>query len=390
MGENGTMNRREFLRLLAAAGGGFLLGYWSRGLLGGGEATPAPTPTFTATTMPSPTLGPTATLPPTATSANVPATSPPPPTQPPPPTPTPRPWVYPVGPSKLGIHTIEPDGTFPFVRDLVGQGGHIAIVKGVGNFGVLREVKTLSPSTITVGRWPGVESVAVNGDPRAAAEAVMNAHMPHWRGEADVVDYWEVLNEVNPGTTGGHLWLAQFYWRAMEIAEANGFRLALFSYSTGVPEWGDWAAIVETGFFARARQGGHVLALHEYNWPHVETGWGVSIPGQPHPDPERGILMGRYRHLYRDFLIPRGEVIPLVITECGLDPALSGSLPSNDWWRYNLIQEMAWYDVRLVEDDYVLGAALFTLGGGERWRIYDYTDKLPTLADYILRTEGLR
>ncbi len=389
MGDDGTMNRREFLRLLAAAGGGFLLGYWSHGLIGGEETVPSPSPTFTATTMPSPTLGPTATLPPTPTAAAVSATSPPP-TQPPPPTPTPRPWVYPSGPSKLGIHTIEPDGTFPFVRDLVAQGGNIALVKGVGNFGVLREVKTLSPTTITVGRWPGLESVPIQGDPAVAAEAAMNAHMPHWRGEADVVDYWELLNEVNPGTTAGHLWLAQFYWRAMEIAEANGFRLALLSYATGVPEWGDWAAIVETGFFARARDGGHVLALHEYNWPHVEFGWGIAIPGQPHPDPERGIFMGRYRHLYRDFLIPRGEVIPLIISECGLDPMLGGIQPSNDWWRYNFFQEMAWYDVRLVEDEYVLGAALFTLGGGERWRIYDYGDELPIFADYLLRTEGVR
>jgi hypothetical protein len=73
--------------------------------------------------------------------------------------------------------------------------------------------------------------------------------------------------ENDPPSTEGHVWLAQFFIETMNIAEDNGYKLALFSYSVGVPRWCEWEAIVETRVFGRAKEGGHVLALHEYNWP---------------------------------------------------------------------------------------------------------------------------
>jgi len=152
-----------------------------------------------------------------------------------------------------------------------------------------------------------------------------------------------------------------------------------------VPEWQDWAAIVETGVFAQAKAGGHILSLHEYNWPKMNTSWGIGLPNQPAPDPERGVFACRYRHLYRDFLIPRDEVIPLAITECGLDPGLpSGETVIDPDWKRRWLKEMAWYDSKLVEDDYVIGAALFTLGGGDRWEHFDFESLLADLQAYIL------
>ena len=333
----------------------------------------APSPSPTATPSPRPTATPTGT---------------PFPTETPSPTPTDLPWVFPNRPSKLGLHTISPNNAFPFVRDVTEAGGQIRLIKAVGNFGVLREIKSVSPRTVTIGRWPYVEAVDVFGNPGEGAERVLRQHMEAWQHEKDVVDYWEVLNEVNPGNTEGHRWLAQFYRAAIEIAESQGYRLALFSYSTGVPEWQDWAAIVETGIFARAQQGGHILALHEYDWPYLRLSWGGSLPGQPAYDAERGILAGRYRHLYRDFLIPRGEVIPLAITECGFDPGAVGAKPSRDWQR-QWLRELAWYDSKLVEDDYVIGAAIFTLGGGADFYTFDYETLLPDLRAYILQLKDL-
>jgi hypothetical protein len=375
-----AMNRREFLKWLAALGGGAMAGYALRGVVENQAAAPPPTPGTAPTGTPPPTQQPAATSIPTSEPE---ATGSPPPTEARAPTPTPPPWVLPTAPSKLGIHAIRPNNAFPFVRSVTEAGATVPLVKSIGGAGLLREVKSVSPNTVTVGRWPGLEDVPAEGDPRAAAEHVMAAHMHEWAHDPEVVDYWEVLNEPNPGSPEGHAWLARFYIAAMELAAPNGFRLALFSYSTGVPEWRDWAAVVETGVFARARDGGHILALHEYDWPMLRHNWGGSIPDQPAYDPERGVLAGRYRHLYRDFLIPRGEVVPLAITELGLDPGVMGA-EVDPYWKQRWLREMAWYDSKITEDDYVLGAALFTLGGGNAWREFDYEGMLPELRDYIV------
>ena len=285
------------------------------------------------------------------------------------------------GPSKLGLHTVRSNNATGFAREVHNAGAHVALVKAVDEFGYLRDVKQVSPETVTIGRWSELFHVDASGDPAEKAAQVMQQHMPRWGYEKDVVDYWEVLNENDPSSFNdpsnveGHVWLAQFYMAAMDIAEANDYRLALFSYSVGVPEWYEWEAIVETGVFAQAKAGGHILALHEYDWPVMSYRWGEQMPGQPVYE-DRGVLTGRYRYLYRDFLIPRDEVIPLAITESGLDPALRWPDQPANHWKERYVAEMAWYDTKLREDDYVIGAAMFTIGGAWGWESYDYEELL--------------
>ncbi|MBN2006923.1 MAG: DUF5107 domain-containing protein [Anaerolineae bacterium] len=292
----------------------------------------------------------------------------------------------PRGPSKIGIHAIVNDGTTDFVAAVHAAGAHVAVVKGL-DFGFLREVKEISPETVTIGRWqsPEWEGIETEGDPQIAAAAYMEAHMAHWELHKAYVDYWEVLNEPDPPSVAGHAWLAEFFIAAMDIAEENGYRLALFSYSVGVPEFYEWEAIAETGVFARAQQGGHILSLHEYADP-MDARWGEALPRYPGQDPndpslpryaDRGVLTGRYRHLYRDILIPRGQVIPLVITECNLaidDPVARGEI---------FVEQMRWYDDRLREDAYVLGMTIFTLGD-YGWDHFNYHEFLPELAERIV------
>ncbi len=301
---------------------------------------------------------------------------------------TPLPYTHdtPRGPSKLGIHAIVDDGATDFVESVHAAGAHVAVVKGL-SFGFLREIKEASPETITIGRWQNAqwEGISTEGDPQAAAATYMQEHMAYWKPHKAYVDYWEVLNEPDPPTVAGHVWLAEFYREAMDIAERNGYRLALFSYSMGVPELYEWQAIVETGVFVRAQQGEHILSLHEYANPMTER-WGEAMPQYPGQDPndpslpryaDRGVLTGRYRHLYRDILIPRGEVIPLVITECNLaidDPVERGKI---------FVEQMSWYDDRLREDDYVLGMTIFTLGNSG-WEHFNYQEYLPDLAARIV------
>ncbi|MDF1512873.1 MAG: DUF5107 domain-containing protein [Anaerolineae bacterium] len=310
--------------------------------------------------------------------------------------------AIPHGPSKIGVHAIGEGGTLTFVNQVTAGGGRVALVKGL-SFGYLCDVKDISPSTITVGRWadPQYEAMEPAGAPAVKAAEYMNAHMQQWSDVRNCVDYWEILNESDPPEIAGHVWLAEFFKACMDIAEANGYKLALFSYSVGVPEIYEWQAIAETGVFARAQQGGHILSLHEYSMPPspdlpglpelsgypMDAFWGEPLPQYPGQDPQdpsiprypdRGVVTGRYRHLYRDILIPRGEVIPLAITETNLmiyDPAKRNPI---------FLEEMAWYDDRLREDDYVLGMAIFTLGGGSGWDTFDYSQFLPQLADRVI------
>ena len=309
---------------------------------------------------------------------------------PPPPTPVPTPFVGdPHGPSKIGTHAIGDGGTTALVQQVHDAGGTVALVKGL-SFGYLCDVKQISPETVTVGRWMDStwEAVAPGGDPAVVAAQYMAVHMQQWAAYKSCVDYWELLNEVDPPTIAGHEWLAEFYKAAMTIADANGYRLALFSYSMGVPEIYEWEAIAETGVFAQAKATGHILALHEYGGPLMSDRWGEAMPSYPGQDPtdpslprytDRGVLAGRYRHLYRDILIPRDEVIPLAITEANL------GIDDPDERAVYFLEEIAWYDDRLREDDYVLGMAIFTLTGGiPGWDRFDYWEFLPDLADRII------
>jgi hypothetical protein len=297
--------------------------------------------------------------------------------------------AVPHGPSKIGTHAVSEGGTLELVRRVRDAGGHVALVKGL-SFGYLCEVKQISPQTVTIGRWSHStwEAIAAEGDPAAKASTYMQVHMQQWAPYKSCVDYWEVLNEPDPPTIAGHAWLGEFFKAAMPIAEANGYRLALFSYSMGVPEIYEWQAIAQTGVFAQAKAGGHVLSLHEYGGPLLSDRWGEPMPqypGQPVDDPtiplypDRGVLGGRYRHLYRDILIPRNEVVPLALTEVNLniwDPATRAPY---------FLDDIAWYDERLREDDYVLGSAIFTLGGGiAGWGNFDYYEFLPDLAQRII------
>jgi hypothetical protein len=295
----------------------------------------------------------------------------------------------------LGVHTIRPDGALAFIQQVHDGGSFVALAKALDDIGYLQEVTNVSPETTRVARrrLPDFEGIDASGDPVAKAQSYMAAHMSRWGPDREWVDYWEVLNEADPPSTAGHAWLGDFHIACMDIAEQNGYKLALFSYSTGVPEWWEWEAIVATGVFAKAKNGGHILSLHEYSWPNVDLYWGEPLPNEDgtwRPAyPDRGSLMGRYRHLYRDFLIPQNQVIPLVITEAGYDPMVNRDAPG--WgevdWKSKYVSEMAWYDSIMQEDSYVIGCALFTLGPTPTWEDWDYEDLLDELAAYIISTK---
>ena len=71
-------------------------------------------------------------------------------------------------------------------------------------------------------------------------------------------------------------------------------------------------------------------------------------------------------------------MIPLFITEANLARDLP--LVTQEEW----MAQMTWYDDRLREDYYVVGAHLFTLGSGGGWANYEFTEWLPALIQHII------
>ena len=286
-------------------------------------------------------------------------------------------------PSKLGIHAILPAETVSLMRQLVEGGTRCPTVKSVEAIGWLKEVKEVDPTTQTVGRLMrgvnhtiNVEGPPLDEDLQEVAQDVMDNLLPLWEPHREYVDYWEIINEQDPPGPDGHRRLSELMIHCMEIADAEGYHLGLFSYSLGVPEWEEMKTVVETGVFQKAKAGGHALALHEYAYP-IDKWFGEPLPGRP-AEPDRGPLACRYRYWYEDFLIPRDEVVPLFITEFNVAremPLISAS----DW-----AAQMAWYDARMREDYYVVGAHLFTLGGAGSWDNFDFARHLPALRDHMI------
>ncbi len=286
-------------------------------------------------------------------------------------------------PSKLGIHAIMPGETPAVIRQLLAAGTHVPTVKAVVSIGWLKDVKDLDPEIVTVGRFMrgtdprvNVEGPELTGDLKKSAQKVMSTLLPRWEQHRDYVDYWEIINEQDPIGPDGHRQLAEFMMHCMDIAGREGYHLALFSYSMGVPEWDEMKAVVETGVFGQAKAGGHALSLHEYADP-MDCWYGEPLPGRP-AFPNRGPLACRYRWWYEDFLIPRDEVIPLFLTEANVAKDLP-LLSQQEW-----IEQMRWYDARLREDYYVVGAHLFTLGSAGSWDNFDYGRFLPALVAHAV------
>jgi hypothetical protein len=367
-----------------------------------------PSPTLTLTLTPTPSGTPTPAEPtlrflvPFAGSQPRPATPTPTitptsePTPVPSPTPTPTvPWPPPLSEpsrSKLGLHVQWNNSPeiMEFVRRMLP-----AVIKPVGELGFVAEVKEASPQTIVVARLSHLQPM--DGDPEAMARAFVAAHLHEYLRHPDV-DYWEGYNE--PDVSGRMAWYARFEAERVRAMAEHGLKTAIGGFSTGVPEWEDFEAFLPA--IRAAKQHGGILTLHEYDAPLMDRAFGAGLPGHPnHPD--RGALTMRYRWWYEDFLIPRGLVIPLVISEAGVDGLVSnrpGPLDAHGWLDFKAywaeaglggnplevyLPQLEWYDRELQKDDYVIGWAVFTAGAmNPDWKSYDVTDYLRHIAARII------
>lgn len=270
-----------------------------------------------------------------------------------------------------------------------------AVVKSVGDLGFLAEVKQVSPTTVTIGRLDKA-SQRMEGDPVQAARAFVAEHLEQYQLNP-AVDYWEGYNE--PGIGGRMAWYAAFEAERARLMAEHGFRVAVGAFSAGVPEWEEFSAFLPAIQAVRKYNG--ILTLHEYDAPTMDRSVGAGLPGRP-AYADRGALTLRYRWWYEDFLKPQGLVVPLVISEAGIDggipnrpgPAGRGWRDFTGYWKAQglgddgvkvYVRQLAWYDAQLRQDDYVIGFTVFTAGAmTDYWASYDITHILRQVATYVV------
>ncbi len=252
------------------------------------------------------------------------------------------------------------------------------------------------------------------------------------------IDVWEDDNEVVPDNVREAQWYAAYCIEMMRHYESIGKKRANFNFATGTPdirpgEENDiWPHLLPA--IRHARDKGHYLALHEYMGPEADMGVGHRqvdihrdlIPnawhgrrdaaGNPDESYPYGYCPLRYRYIYDVYLRPAGLAdIPLLITECGCDGVdtitpkgmESGSykhLRDHFWPSMGVDPDrhyasmLEWYDQRLREDPYVIGAMIFTVGsrkgakvGGSRWVDFDISGSTTEehLLAYIARERAV-
>lgn len=297
-----------------------------------------------------------------------------------------------LGPSKLGIHVIRNND--PAIMEFVRR-SQPAVVKAVDDLGFLEEVKEVSPRTITIGRISARDQTYA-GVPEETARDFVAYQLAQYLANP-YVDYWEGWNEPDPNLDN-MAWYARFEAERVRLLAGYGLKAAIGGFATGVPEMDEFALFLPA--IETAQEYGAILSLHEYGAPDMTYLYGDPLPGYP-AYPDRGSLKFRYRWYYREFLEPAGLVIPLVISEAGIDGIIGGRPgPSGLGWRdfadywvqqgwadtgeEAFVKQLNWYDNGVRQDGYVIGFTIFTAGAIGQWEPYNINSILPRLADYVI------
>ena len=286
--------------------------------------------------------------------------------------------------TKLGPHVLrstpDPSGYI--------QAG-IPVVKFAGDWGMASDVPA---GVLVIGRlvadYDAQHQKAMGQTPLEAARQFVQDQLLGYQSNPHIV-YWEGHNEPVWTDEEGMRWYAQFEVERMQLMADLGLKCVLGNFATGAPDLALWPAFLPALQVARQYQA--LLGLHEYSWPWM---WWMTGKHQldPHEDQgDEGWTTLLYRKAYRQYLIPNGlGNVPLVITECGVDPGVSPKPTGLDGGAWRLLgdlwaqhdnepdkadyyfRQLVWYDEELQKDDYVVGATIFTWGNfGPPWLHFD-------------------
>ena len=331
--------------------------------------------------------------------------SPPPPTIEPTATSTPLPTPFPAGgPTKLGLFVAWYE---PQIMDLIAT-GNVALLKTLEfDPAFLGEVRARSPETIIVGRAVlgqlDLNRTDLAAESRRAVEAVLPMALDGRR--AGLVDAWEGFNEPVPGDVDQMAKLADVEAERVRLLAERGLRAVVGNFGTGQPPMEWWPAFRPALEATQAHNG--YLGLHEYSAPTIWYNTSRTPLDFATSPADEGWLTLRYRKVYRQFLIPWGLRLPLLLTECGIDGTVTErpGPPGGGWKdfaRYwedlgmgpdaagNYIEQLAWYDGQLQQDEYVHGASIFAMTASREWESYEILGDAARILQQYLSVHPLR
>lgn len=298
---------------------------------------------------------------------------------------SPLPTPFPPGPpTKLGLFVA---WNHPQIMDLIAT-RNVTLLKTLElDPTFLADVRARSPETLIVGRVMLGQVDLSRADMGAEARRALEAVLPLALDERRVgsVDAWEGFNEPVPSDEAQMRKLAALEAERVRLLAKNGLRAVVGNFGAGQPRLEWWAAF-RPALEAAQAHGGY-LGLHEYSAPTMWFNTNRDPLDLRADSADEGWLTLRYRKVYRQFLIPWGLRLPLLITECGVDGLVTGrpGPPGKGWKDFagywaelgmgqdaagNYVEQLAWYDSQLQEDDYVLGAAVFAMTAFEGWESY--------------------
>lgn len=298
----------------------------------------------------------------------------------------------PEGRSKLGLHVTA--NSSPSIMEFVRE-AYPAVMVLIGDPSMAEAVKEASPDTVVLARFLEQDQ-SMSGDPVERARAFVDENTDRYLAFPDV-DYWMGWNEPVIDGVADMEWFAAFESERVRAMAEIGKRVAIGNFSAGCPEPDEFQAFMPALAVAQEHDG--ILALHEYSAPTMQSAVGSGVPGLD-AQARGGSLTLRYRYWYDHYLRGTDMVLPLVITEAGIDGGVlrAGEDAPMGWrdfagerfdvpstaateWYAN---QLSWYDDELRRDPHVLGFAVFNAGDSSGdWESFDVTSILPRLADLV-------
>ncbi|NLF66674.1 MAG: peptidoglycan DD-metalloendopeptidase family protein [Chloroflexi bacterium] len=262
--------------------------------------------------------------------------------------------------TKFGLHVAS--GSHNGYGDVVAAAP--AVVLAVGEGGALVEAREKSvaapgaaPRTITIFRDqtvfhdapPGIDQMS-----EAQARAAADQYWPQLKEKyrLNPADYYQVTNEYGGDNPTSLANLVAFETRLMELAERDGFKLAVGSPAGGSPgSWELWVRFY-VPLIRRAGEGGHIYSRHAYG-------------GVVHPDgiatltaPDGQAADDNAGRPFREaaYLRAQGIRTPIVITEAGQNGGFR--FPGVD----TFMEDMARYDRLCRQHENIWGFCAWTYG----------------------------
>lgn len=293
--------------------------------------------------------------------------------------------------SKLSVHLTFPGnatGYGDFLRLPAESGNPVSLVYQL-NSNTKADISKYSPNTKLIYRrqseaWQRLPDDMFISNPVISCNNWMLNNRENGRNLVEMwslnpADYYDPLNEPVIGTVAQANWLNTWMYRALEIGNYYGFKLAMFSFPVGSPDFSLWPYLFNSLRLGKSL--GAILSLHAYG---VE---GNLIDRNLDGSLSENTLSLTLRHRKIWRLLPEDCKIPIALTEAGCGNGYAVPLTGQAY-----INDVIEFDKELFKDSYIISANLFQLGGSEsnlQPVIYSLTNYVATTPTPEPPTSGL-